>query len=83
MCGMQFANVMCLFTILHVVCFIVLVNCLLNAFVICLGILWLNVMVQFCVWVGLFPSILCMVFNSVCVTHCLFKCFLQMSVLCY
>ena len=61
---------MCLFIIqfvLYVVCFIVLVNCLLNAFVICLGeiaVLLFKSMV-FCVWVCILLPSLCMVCHSV------------------
>ena len=59
---------MCLFTILlvlHVVYFIVLAKLSENVFVICQGtvaVLLLNVVVLFCVWVGLLFDITCMVF---------------------
>lgn len=56
--------------VLHVVCLMVLVNCLLNAFAICMGevaVLLLKEIVLLCDWVGfLFPSP-CIVLHSVCV----------------
>ena len=56
-------------------CFIVLVSCLLNAFVNCLSVivvLLLNIMVLFCVWVGLLSP--CMVFHALVLwPHCLFR----------
>ena len=86
---MQFTHVSVILFVLHVVCFIVLVSCLLNLFVICLGVvavLLLNVRVVFCVWVGLLFSRPCIVFHSVCLFclwfHSLFRCSLQMSVFC-
>ena len=64
--------------VLHVVCSIVLLNCLLNAFVICLGVvvvLLLNIMMMFCIWVVLWlPS---MGLHSVGV----FRCFMHFSFL--
>ena len=80
---------MCLSTILfvlRVVCFIVLVYCLLEALVFRVVAVCFIVM-MFCVWVGLLlPIIPCIVFYSVCVfclwSDCLFKCSIQMCVLC-
>ena len=66
----------CMF-ILHVVCFIVLLNCLLNMFVIGLGVQVLNVMVLFCVQVGLLLHAYgCMdvcLWSTVCLGVCLFS----------
>ena len=90
----------CVFTtlfVLHVLCFIVSVNCLLNAFVICLGVVvvfLLNVMVLFCAWVSFLLSSPCMSFHSVCYVcgsivclyvlfRCLFFLFLCMWCLIY
>ena len=60
---------MCLF-VLCVLCLTVLVNCLLNAFAICVGevsVFSLKVMVLFFGCVGLLLASLCIVFQRVCV----------------
>ena len=75
--------------VLLFVCLMVLVNCLLNAFAICLcvvAVLLLKKMVLLCVWaVFLFPRP-CIVLYSACVfclwSHLLFRCSFHMFVLC-
>ena len=57
--------------VLHVVCLIVLVNCL---FVICLGVaavLLLNVMVLFCIWICILLSSIIIVYVCLCLQKCM------------
>ena len=67
--------------VLHVVCSILLVNCLLNVFVICLGVV---AMVLFLCLVGLLLPSLCILFHNVfCLfSHSLFRYSIQISDLC-
>ena len=68
--------------VLLVVCLMMFVNCLLNAFAICLcvvAVLLLKEIVLLWVWVGFLISSPCMVLHSVCV---LFRCSFHMFVLC-
>ena len=77
-------------THLLIVCLMVLVNCLLNAFAICLcvvAVLLLKEIVLLLVWVVfLFPSP-CIVLHSVCVfclwSYLLFRCSFHIFVLCF
>ena len=73
----------CLF-VLRVLCFTVLVNCLLNAFAICVD--EKKVMVLFLRCVGVLLASQCIVFQRVCVlclwSQCVSRCSLHMSDLC-
>ena len=82
-CSLSVFLSMCLF-VLCVLCLTVLVNCLLNAFAICVcevSVFSLKVMVLFLSCVGVLLASPCIVFQRVSVL-CVSKCSLHMSDLC-